>query len=103
MDALKKAAALAAADLVPDNAVVGLGSGSTLVYFIEELGARVRQGRLSIAGVPTSYQARFLAKECGIPLCDPMDIESVDIAVDGADEVDREACGCVRQTVRGCD
>jgi len=88
VDVLKKAAALAAADLVPDNAVVGLGSGSTLVHFIEELGLRVRQGRLHVAGVPTSYQARFLAKECGIPLHDPMDIESVEIAVDGADEVD---------------
>jgi ribose 5-phosphate isomerase A len=88
VNVLKKAAALAAADLVPDNAVVGLGSGSTLVYFIEELGLRVRQGRLHIAGVPTSYQARLLAKECGIPLYDPMDIERVDIAVDGADEVD---------------
>jgi ribose 5-phosphate isomerase A len=88
VNVLKKAAALAAADLVPDNAVVGLGSGSTLVYFIEELGARVRQGQLHIVGVPTSYQARFLAKKCGIPLHDPMDIESVDVAVDGADEVD---------------
>jgi ribose 5-phosphate isomerase A len=88
VNALKKAAALAAADLVPDNSVVGLGSGSTLVYFIEELGARVRQGQLRITGVPTSYQARFLAKKCGIPLYDPMDIESVDVAIDGADEVD---------------
>ncbi len=88
MDALKKAAAVAAVDLVPNNVVVGLGSGSTLVYFIEELGVRRRRGRLHIAGVPTSYQARFLAKECGIPLYDPMDIDSVAIAVDGADEVD---------------
>lgn len=88
MDALKKAAAVAAADLVPNNAVVGLGSGSTLIYFIEELGVRRRRGRLHIVGVPTSYQARFLAKECGIPLYDPMDIDSVAIAVDGADEVD---------------
>ncbi len=88
MDVLKKAAALAAVALVPDHAVVGLGSGSTLVYFIEELGARVREGKLHIVGVPTSYQARFLAKKCGIPLYDPMDVESVDLAVDGADEVD---------------
>lgn len=88
MDALKKAAAVAAVDLVPNNAVVGLGSGSTLVYFIEELGVCRRRGQLHIAGVPTSYQARFLAKECGIPLYDPMDIDSVAIAVDGADEVD---------------
>ena len=88
MDELKKAAALAAADLVPNNAVVGLGSGSTVAYFIEEIGARRRRGQLHIAGVPTSYQARFLAKECGIPLYDPVDIDSVAIAVDGADEVD---------------
>ena len=88
MDVLKKAAAVAAADLVPHNAVVGLGSGSTLAYFIEELGVRRRRGRFHIVGVPTSYQARFLAQECGIPLYDPMDIDSVAIAVDGADEVD---------------
>jgi ribose 5-phosphate isomerase A len=88
VDVLKKAAALAAADLVPDNTIVGLGSGSTLAYFIEELGARVRAGKLHIIGVPTSYQARFLAKKCGIPLYDPIDIDSVDVAVDGADEVD---------------
>lgn len=88
MDALKKAAAVAAADLVPNNAVVGLGSGSTLAYFIEELGVRRRRGRFHIVGVPTSYQARFLAQECGIPLYDPMDIDSVAIAVDGADEID---------------
>jgi ribose 5-phosphate isomerase A len=88
VDELKKAAALAAADLVPNNAVVGLGSGSTLAYFIEELGVRRRRGQLHIAGVSTSYQARFLAKECGIPLYDPVDIDSVAIAVDGADEVD---------------
>jgi ribose 5-phosphate isomerase A len=88
VDALKQAAAVAAVDLIPNGAVVGLGSGSTLVYFIQALGTRVRQGQLHIAGVPTSYQARFLAKEYGIPLHDPMDVESVDIAVDGADEVD---------------
>lgn len=88
MNVLKKAAALAAADLVPDNTLVGLGSGSTLVYFIEELGARVSRGQLHVVGVPTSYQARFLAKQCDIPLYDPIDIDSVDVAVDGADEVD---------------
>jgi len=88
VNALKRAAALAAVELIPPNAVVGLGSGSTLVYFIQELGLRVRQGQLHVTGVSTSYQARSLAKEYGIPLWDPMDIDSVDIAVDGADEVD---------------
>jgi ribose 5-phosphate isomerase A len=85
---LKKAAALAAVDLIQTNMIVGLGSGSTLLHFITELGVRVRQGRPQVIGVPTSYQARLLARECGIPLCDPMDVESVDITVDGADEVD---------------
>ncbi|MBM4254514.1 MAG: ribose-5-phosphate isomerase RpiA [Deltaproteobacteria bacterium] len=88
VDALKKAAALAALELVTNNAVVGLGSGSTLVYFIQELGVRVRSGRLQVVGVPTSFQSHFLAKEAGIPLLDPMGVERVDITVDGADEID---------------
>ncbi len=88
MDTLKKAAALAALDLIPNNAVVGLGSGSTLRYFIQELGARVRSGQLHVVGVPTSYQSHFLAKESGVSLLDPMDVASVDITVDGADEID---------------
>jgi ribose 5-phosphate isomerase A len=88
VDALKKAAALAAVDLVPTNTLIGLGSGSTLVHVIKELGERVRQGRLHIVGVPTSYDTRTLAKECGIPIRDAMDVDNVDLAIDGADEVD---------------
>lgn len=88
VDTLKKAAALAALELVPHNAVVGLGSGSTLVYFIQELGVRVRSGQLQVVGVPTSFQSHFLAKEAGVPLLDPMSVEQVDITVDGADEID---------------
>ena len=88
VDALKKAAALAALELIPNNAVVGLGSGSTLVYFIQELGARVRSGQLQVVGVPTSFQSHFLAKESGIPLLDPMSVDNVAITVDGADEID---------------
>lgn len=88
VDTLKKAAALAALELIPNNAVVGLGSGSTLVYFIQELGARVRSGRLHVVGVPTSFQSHFLATEAGVPLLDPMSMEKVDITVDGADEID---------------
>lgn len=88
VDTLKKAAAFAALELIPNNAIVGLGSGSTLVYFIQELGARVRSGRLRVVGVPTSFQSHFLAKEAGVPLLDPMSVETVDITVDGADEID---------------
>lgn len=88
MDALKAAAGLAAVDLVPTDTIIGLGSGSTVAYLIKELGERVRQGRLRITGVPTSYQTRLLAKECGIPLQDLMDVDRMDLAIDGADEVD---------------
>lgn len=89
VDELKKAVAMAAVERVETGSVVGLGSGSTLAYFIEELGRRVRNGDLKdIVGVPTSYQARYLANDNGITVRDPGDIDSVDIAVDGADEVD---------------
>lgn len=88
VDALKKAAAFAALELIPSGAVVGLGSGSTLLYFIQELGVRVRSGQLQVVGVATSFQSHFLAKDAGVPLLDPMSVESVDITVDGADEID---------------
>jgi ribose 5-phosphate isomerase A len=88
VDALKKAAALAAADLVQTHTVVGLGSGSTIAFLIEELGERIRQGRLQIVSVPTSYDTRLLARACGIPLLDAMDVDRVDLTIDGADEVD---------------
>jgi ribose 5-phosphate isomerase A len=88
VDALKKAAAFAALELIPNNTVVGLGSGSTLLYFIKELGVRIRSGQLHVVGVPTSFQSHFLAKEAGVPLLDPMSVDSVDITVDGADEID---------------
>lgn len=88
VDALKRAAAFAALELIPNNTVVGLGSGSTLLYFIKELGVRVRSGQLQVVGVATSFQSHFLAKEAGVPLLDPMSVDSVDITVDGADEID---------------
>ena len=88
VDELKKAVALAAAAEVKDNSVIGLGSGSTVAYFVEEIGSRVRGGKLNVVGVPTSYQTRFMAREHGIPILDPVDVDEVDIAVDGADEVD---------------
>jgi len=82
------AAALAVVDLLPTSGVIGLGSGTTLAYAIEEVGKRVRAGRMSIVGVPTSYQARLLAYQYGIPIRDSMDVDHVDVTMDGADEVD---------------
>lgn len=69
--------------------VLGLGSGSTAAIFIELLGQRWRAGELTgIQGVPTSFQASVLAQEFGIPQITLNEIDRIDLAVDGADEVD---------------
>jgi len=77
-----------AAEFVKDGMVVGLGTGSTVFYTIQKLGELVRQG-LSIKGIPTSKATEVLAKKVGIPLTTFGEIEKIDLAIDGADEVDR--------------
>ena len=84
---LKKMVGVAAADLVKDGMIVGIGTGSTVAFFIEELGRRVKDG-LSIYGVPTSYQSRLMCYQQGIPLQDVALVDRLDIAIDGADEID---------------
>ena len=79
-----------AARLVKDGAIVGLGTGSTAAYAIGELGRRVQEEGLTILGIPTSYQAMNLARRNGIPVRTLDDVDTVDIAIDGADEVDPE-------------
>ena len=76
-------------NLVKDGDVVGLGTGSTTHYFIEKLGKRIEKEGIDILGVPTSYQSFFLARDSGIPIT-TLEEHDVDIAVDGADEVDPE-------------
>ena len=88
VDALKQAAAAAAVDLVPPNSVLGLGSGSTLAFFIALLGERIRTQKFQVIGVPTSYQTRLLARQHGVPIQDAIDIDHVDLTIDGADEID---------------
>ncbi|WP_448533360.1 ribose-5-phosphate isomerase RpiA [Parathermosynechococcus lividus] len=86
---MKQAVAKAAADRVQSGMVVGLGTGSTTAFVIEFLGDRLRNGELSdIRGVPTSFQASVLAKQYGIPLVTLDDVTKIDVAIDGADEVD---------------
>lgn len=82
----KKVAGEKAAQLVKNNMVVGLGTGSTTAYTIKELGRRVASG-LKILGVPTSYQSAFLAAENGIPLTTLDEHPLLDIDIDGADQV----------------
>jgi ribose 5-phosphate isomerase A len=84
----KKFAATAAARLIEDGMVVGVGTGSTIAFLIEELGRRVREEGLRVVGVPTSFQSRLLCGQLGIPIRDMQDCARVDLAIDGADEVD---------------
>jgi len=86
-ESLKRTAGEAAAALVEDGMVVGLGTGSTVRYTILALGRRVADG-LQILGVPTSDATDRLAREVGIPLTDLDDHPEVDLTVDGADEFD---------------
>jgi ribose 5-phosphate isomerase A len=85
-DEAKKRAARAALELLPESGVLGLGTGSTTRFFIEAVGELVRAGR-HFSGVPTSQQSRALAAECGIPLLEDTGPWSIDVCVDGADEV----------------
>ena len=84
----KRAAASRALDLISDGMVVGLGSGSTAAIFISLLGERVRAG-LQVRCAVTSNQSELLARSVGIPLLDTNQSPSVDIDVDGADEIDQ--------------
>ena len=86
---MKQAVALAATDQIQSGMVVGLGSGSTAALMIEALGERLKRGELQdITGVTTSFQGEVLAAELGIPLKSLNAIDRIDLAIDGADEVD---------------
>jgi len=82
------AGAEAAASVSPDMKV-GLGTGSTVAFFLQALGRRVREGELpGIVGVPTSLRTERESEELGIPLATLEEVGSLDLTVDGADEVD---------------
>ncbi len=83
----KRAAGFRAAEMIEDGMVVGLGTGSTVNFTIERLAERVRDG-LEISGIPTSFQTALRAQAAKIPLTSLDENPVIDIAVDGADEVD---------------
>src|SRR5271165_3540274 len=85
----KEAAGRAAAELVRDGDVVGLGTGSTAYFAVLALGERVKSG-LKIIGIPTSLQTEDLARAVGIPLTTLDEHPEIDIDIDGADEIDPE-------------
>ena len=76
-----------AAQLVKEDMVIGIGSGSTVFYFIESLAKRVKSG-LNITGVPTSLYTLSLAEKGGINMTQLNDVPSIDLTIDGADEID---------------
>ncbi len=85
----KKRVALEAVKHIKDGFVVGLGSGSTAVYMIQELGRMIREDRLQVMGVPSSSQAFLLAVSSGIPVTTLDENPVLDLTIDGADEIDK--------------
>jgi ribose 5-phosphate isomerase A len=94
-DALKRAAAEAAAQLVENDMVVGLGSGSTAAFAVEALARRHRQG-LRFVGIPTSERTAAQAKAANIPLTPLSEHRQIDLTIDGADEVERGTLNLIK-------
>ena len=94
-DALKRAAAEAAVELVEDGMVVGLGSGSTAAFAVEALGRRHREG-LRFVGIPSSERTAARATSAGIPLTSFAEHRQVDLTIDGADEVERGTLNLIK-------
>jgi ribose 5-phosphate isomerase A len=91
----KRRAGEAAAEQVTDGMAVGLGTGSTAAHAIRALGAAVDDG-LDIVGVPTSFASRELAIEQDIPIADIDEIDGLDLAIDGADQIVLETGDCIK-------
>ncbi len=82
----KKMAAEKAMEYVKSDMVIGLGTGTTVFYFLEALGMAVKQG-LNVVGVCSSEQTERIATEFGIPLCNVEQVKTIDLVVDGVDEI----------------
>jgi ribose 5-phosphate isomerase A len=87
-DAAKKAAGQKAASFVRNGMALGLGTGSTTAYALDAIARRIGDEGLDVRGVPTSFAAERLARRHGIPLTTLDDDPQLDLAIDGADEVD---------------
>jgi ribose 5-phosphate isomerase A len=86
---MKQEVGRAAAARVQSDTIVGLGTGSTTAFAIQFIGERLRSGEIkNVKGIPTSFQASVLAKQHGIPLTTLDEVDGIDLAIDGADEVD---------------
>ena len=86
---MKQAVAKAAVDQIQNGMILGLGSGSTAALMIEALALKIQSGEIKdVVGVTTSFQGEVLASQLGIPLKSLSSVSKIDLAIDGADEVD---------------
>ncbi|MEM8545089.1 MAG: ribose-5-phosphate isomerase RpiA [Cyanobacteria bacterium P01_H01_bin.119] len=86
---MKQEVGRAAANQVESGSIVGLGTGSTTAFAIQFIGERLKSGDLKdVKGIPTSFQSIVLARDYGIPLVSLDEVTRIDVAIDGADEVD---------------
>jgi ribose 5-phosphate isomerase A len=86
----KEKAAESAVSLINDGMVVGLGTGSTAEFVIRKIGKRIKDEELELLGVPTSLRTEIIAIECGVPLTTLSEHSSLDLCIDGADQVDSQ-------------
>lgn len=86
----KNAAASAAAKLIKNGQTIGLGTGTTARFFIERLSERIKAEGLIVKAVATSQKSSEMALKGGIELLDPNLVETLDVCVDGADEIDEK-------------
>ena len=93
---MKQVVADAAIREVKSDMILGLGSGSTAALMIKSLADEIRSGKLqNIRAVATSFQAEVLALQLNIPLIDLASVSQIDLAIDGADEVEKAQIGKV--------
>jgi len=89
-ESAKKRVAVEAVKLVRNGYVLGIGAGSTVTYAVREIGRRIKEERIRVMAVPSSNQTLQLAKECGIPLTTLDEHPSLDMDIDGADQIDKD-------------
>jgi len=94
-DGQKRAAALRAVDEVEDGMVLGLGTGTTMAFVLDVLAARIAKG-LKVVGIPTSNRTEDRAQQLGIPLTNFAAHRSIDLALDGADEVEEGSLNLIK-------
>jgi ribose 5-phosphate isomerase A len=89
-EAAKKRAAARAVELIKDGSVIGLGAGSTVAFAVNELGRRMREENLRVQVVPSSNQTQKIAVECGVPITTLDKHPSLELDIDGADQIDAD-------------